>query len=126
MDGLVGPRGEKLFCVQQVAPPAETAALALYPKPADSFVELLVPDESASLASASTAAKSSARTTSATPTSSSVDVTVYNGQGRVQYQTDHVTAPTLRLDTSTWPSGLYQVVRRQAGKTTRQQLSIQH
>jgi len=98
----------------------------LYPNPADSFVELLLSTESASLVGLGTPAESSAKTTPATPTNSSVNVTVYNGQGRVQYQAERVTAPSLRLDTTTWPNGLYQVVRHQAGKITRQQLSIQH
>ena len=60
------------------------------------------------------------------PAGAAMQVTVHNGQGAVVFSAAAVTTPTLRLNTQTWPNGLYQVTVRRGATTTRRQLSIQH
>jgi hypothetical protein len=96
----------------------------LYPNPADTYVEIgeEAPADAPDLAlTAATTAAAPAATT-APP----MQVTVYNGQGKVVFQAANVATPALRLDTQAWPAGLYQVVVQRGKTTTRRQLSVQH
>lgn len=111
---------------------------AMYPNPADTYVDVANedPDASASKANASNQSQSFATSSAVEPTKSSasppvtaampMQVTVYNGQAQMVFDAANVTAPSVHLNTQAWPEGLYQVVVRRGQTTTRRQLSIQH
>jgi hypothetical protein len=103
--------------------------MALYPNPADDQVEVAAEEALATEAAATpnqqqTGAARAVSTPANLP--KPMQVTVYNGQGYQVFASPTVTAPTVRLNTQAWPSGLYQVVIQSGKTTTRRQLSVQH
>lgn len=102
--------------------------VALFPNPADTFVDVANVDESAAAVTQASSQAALAATTPAAAASeaTSMQVTVYNGQGKIVYTAAGTTAPSLRLNTQAWPAGLYQVAVQRGKTITRRQLSVQH
>ena len=93
--------------------------LALFPNPADSFVDVANADD---VPVTGTSARLAAPSEPAQP----MQVLVHNGQGKKVFAADEVKTDALHLPTATWPAGLYQVTIRQGKTVVRHQLSVQH
>ncbi|GAA3948565.1 hypothetical protein GCM10022406_32960 [Hymenobacter algoricola] len=93
---------------------------ALYPNPADEYVDIAPEQVGAA------AAKVAGATPVSAATPAPMDVTVYNARGKVVYTAEGLTDPLLHLNTRSWPAGLYQVKVRQGKSVTQRQLSVQH
>ena len=82
---------------------------AVYPNPADSYVEL-----------------GSEEPVPVGEQPKALHVHVYNGQGKEVFAAANLMTPTIRLNTQAWPAGLYQVTLQRGSTITRRQLSVQH
>ncbi|OGX85457.1 hypothetical protein BEN47_14710 [Hymenobacter lapidarius] len=105
-------------------------AQAVYPNPADSYVEIgseeQAPDEPSGFASQSAAKAGSRAASSANKQQKPMHISVHNGQGKEIFKAGDVKTATLRVNTQAWPAGLYQVTVQRDKTLTRRQLSIVH
>jgi len=98
----------------------------LYPNPANAYVDVASNPGPSPAPAHAHATLQAATFAHAAPAPVLMQVTVYNGQARVVFSAADVATPSLRVNTQTWPAGLYQV-RIQRGPTiTQRQLSVQH
>ncbi len=100
------------YFIQSQTQPAIYAQL-LYPNPADGYVEVGEEEE-----------KDKDKPAGHQP--KPMHVKVYNGQGKEIFKADNVPTAKLRIDTQTWPNGLYQVTVERDKASSRRTLSIQH
>jgi len=99
---------------------------ALYPNPAHGYVDVANESLVAPASPAGGQLKMSVAEAQALAAAEPMLVTVYNGQGKAVFTSQATTEPTVRLNTQSWPVGLYQI-KVQRGKTvTQRQLSVQH
>ncbi|AMJ66104.1 T9SS type A sorting domain-containing protein [Hymenobacter sp. PAMC 26628] len=100
--------------------------MAMYPNPADSYVDVANDAAIPSNANAANVMPQVAAASAAPAGTAPMQVAVYNGQGQTVFTATDVTAPSVRLNTQNWPDGLYQVNTQRGLTVTRRQLSVQH
>ena len=93
--------------------------VALFPNPADTYVDVANADDVPTTAP-------TARLAAPSEPAQPMQVVVHNGQGKKVFAADDVRTPALHLPTDTWPAGLYQVIIRHGKTAVKHQLSVQH